>query len=154
MKQFLFAYGTLQPPKAPPEIRGVLKVLRPVGNAMAAGQLFDLGDYPGAVFDEQAKTTVKGMVFRLPGNSESSRRLLAEIDLYEGVNASDVPRSLFVRRKIRAVLRSGRDLDCWAYEYNRPVSQLNPIFDGLYIGPRQHRRTSSKRLQRQSRVIL
>jgi gamma-glutamylcyclotransferase (GGCT)/AIG2-like uncharacterized protein YtfP len=152
MKSFLFAYGTLQPGNAPPEIRDALKTLRPAGHATTPGQLFDLGDYPGAIFDKSRGTVVRGMVYHLADNRDAQLKLLNRLDEYEGVDGDNSANSLFVRRKISVSLRSGRSLDCWAYEYNKPVAQSDAVFDGRSVGARKKRRTSPKRARSASRV--
>jgi gamma-glutamylcyclotransferase (GGCT)/AIG2-like uncharacterized protein YtfP len=152
MTPFLFAYGTLQPARAPQEIRDVLKKIRPVGKAVAHGILYDLGEYPGAVFGDQFSDSVKGQVFRLPHGAAERDTLLHSLDEYEGVNLQDPSRGLFVRRQLPVLLRNGRKITCWAYEYAGERPKEPPIFDGLYVGPRKNRRTSSRRFRSNPKV--
>lgn len=152
MTPFLFAYGTLQPTRAPQEIRDVLKRIRPVGKAVARGILYDLGEYPGAVFGDEFSDSVKGSVFRLPHDAAERGNLLDRLDEYEGVNSHDPSSSLFVRRQLPVLLRNGRKITCWAYEYAGARPKEPPIFDGLYVGPRKNRRTSSRRFRSNSKV--
>ena len=146
MKSFLFAYGTLQPRHAPPEVHDALKALRPVGRAAAKGKVFDLGDYPGATFEDDAEGTVKGTVYRLPASLQQRQHVLLKLDEYEGVNSTQPERSLFIRRQLPVLLKNGRKINCWVYEYNGDEPQRPPIFDGRYIGNRKNRRTSRLRL--------
>jgi gamma-glutamylcyclotransferase (GGCT)/AIG2-like uncharacterized protein YtfP len=142
---FLFAYGTLQRGKAPPEIREALTSVHPVGKASVSGRIYDLGEYPAAVFQDGFNGAVWGTVLRLPRDPIKRNKLLLKLDQYEGVNPDEPARSLFVRRQLCVNLRSGRKLKCWAYEYNGKAQLSTAIFDGYYIGPRKHRRMSAKR---------
>jgi gamma-glutamylcyclotransferase (GGCT)/AIG2-like uncharacterized protein YtfP len=141
MKNFLFAYGTLQSGFAPPEVRGLMKYLNPVGKALAKGKLLDLGEYPGAIFEDDAPTAVQGTVYSLPASPKVTRDVLQKLDEYEGVNFNDPSASLFVRKKMPLALRSGQRLDCWVYEYagDRRMPSLS---NGTFPKPRTRRRSS------------
>jgi gamma-glutamylcyclotransferase (GGCT)/AIG2-like uncharacterized protein YtfP len=140
MPSRLFAYGTLRRGFAPEEIAAVAARLCPVGRAVTRGLLFDLGEYPGAVFphmdarprqeqahrreDAPAQTMpwsdIEGEVYEV--RDPSTWRAL---DDYEGFDADHPAASLFLRRRIEVSMidhdgrTHGRTL-CWAYEYNRP----------------------------------
>ena len=152
MKSFLFAYGTLQPDKAPPELRDLLKSMRSVGIGTAGGKLYDLGEFPAAIFHRGEKGIVRGTVFRLPENRSECDALLRKLDDYEGVDYADPSKSLFSRRRLPVSLRNGHSLNCWAYEYAGDPPKESPIFDGLYVGPRKNRRTSSRRFRSNPKV--
>jgi gamma-glutamylcyclotransferase (GGCT)/AIG2-like uncharacterized protein YtfP len=77
----MFAYGTLQPGFAPPIVRPVVDRLILVGPATAIGKVYDLGDYPGAVFG--GDVVLHGTVYQLPAGVETAT--LAALDRYEGV---------------------------------------------------------------------
>ena len=146
MKAFLFAYGTLQPKHAPAEVHEALKALRPVGKGAARGKVFDLGEYPGATFQNDAQGTVKGTVYQLPESPREREQIFLKLDEYEGVCSKQPARSLFVRRQLPVSLKNGRKINCWVYEYNGDEPRWPAIFDGRYIGNRKNRRTSRLRL--------
>jgi gamma-glutamylcyclotransferase (GGCT)/AIG2-like uncharacterized protein YtfP len=141
---FLFAYGTLQKGYAPPEAMHLLKRLKKIGRGMARGQLFHLGDYPGAIFtDSNASAIVRGTVFRLPASPSQRRELLHQLDLYEEFNPADPQSGLFVRKRIPVTLKNNKRLTCWAYEYNADRSGARPIPSGAYKPSRpRHRRAA------------
>jgi gamma-glutamylcyclotransferase (GGCT)/AIG2-like uncharacterized protein YtfP len=114
----LFAYGTLRKGRAPGEMAGLVRGLRPLGNGVAHGRLHDMGAYPAAIFDADASTLIEGEVYEVP-----SLQVLQQLDAYEEFLPDNPAASLFVRkrRKIR-LIESGRDLMCWVYECNRPLA--------------------------------
>jgi gamma-glutamylcyclotransferase (GGCT)/AIG2-like uncharacterized protein YtfP len=110
--EYLFAYGTLQP--------GLAR-LTLLGPGTASGTLYDLGDYPGAMFGTDG--TVHGRVYELPADPA----VLARFDRYEGVP------DLYVRRAVPVILNGGRGLTCWAYHYNQDLTGHRRIPSGVYV---------------------
>jgi len=114
----LFAYGTLREGRAPREIAKTVAQLRPIGKGVARGRVYDVGAYPGAIFDSrEAAGEVEGEVFEVPDEV-----VLKALDDYEGFDPDDPAASLFVRRNIE-VRMNGKDIGCWAYQYNRQISE-------------------------------
>ena len=110
MDRHLFAYGTLRPGHAPPEIAEVVRRLRDIGPATIAGRLLDLGAYPGVVPDPTATNRVDGRLLELPDDPG----VLAALDTYEGCDAG-----LFVRATTLATRPDGEEVRCWVYLYVR-----------------------------------
>lgn len=129
MQDYLFAYGTLRPGLTPPGVQPLVAQLQWIGAGSAPGRLYDLGDYPCAVFDAAAETQIAGDVFALP---EDAGELLEQLDAYEGFSVADVSQSLFVRLQVAVSLADRRRFDCWAYGYNRQVEQASLIAGGDY----------------------
>ncbi|HSZ63114.1 MAG TPA: gamma-glutamylcyclotransferase family protein [Terriglobales bacterium] len=121
-KRYLFSYGTLSPRLAPPEIEPTVRRFRRVGRGFVHGQLFDLGEYPGAILSRNGSRIV-GQIFELPDDPEVLNRL----DEYEGFNRSDPKASLFVRKRRYVQLQDGRKIFCWIYSYNRPVKSAQRL---------------------------
>jgi gamma-glutamylcyclotransferase (GGCT)/AIG2-like uncharacterized protein YtfP len=115
VSEYLFSYGTLQPGRAPDEIAAAVRALRVVGAGRVRGVLYDLGEYPGAVPDETAKTEIKGTVMQLPADEG----ILRQLDEYEEFDPASPEKSLFVRRLNMVKLDSGPMLQCWIYVFNR-----------------------------------
>lgn len=113
-EQCLFVYGTLHPDRAPEGIRDVVKKMVPIGPGTIAGNLHDLGEYPGLALDGDKKQKVRGTVFALPDDPEVLRRL----DQYEGYIPSKPSKSLFIRVRRRITLDDGARRFCWVYIYN------------------------------------
>jgi len=128
MSEHLFLYGTLLPGDATGETSQIVGGLKRVGLATVRGRLYDFGDYPGAVLDRSAKTSIKGELFELP-NDDSA---LDALDDYEEFNRTDQKNSLFVRTRTVARLHDGRRLDAWIYVYNRDPGTARLIASGDY----------------------
>ena len=114
MAEHLFVYGTLKPDLAPPEVAGVMRKLKSVGQGAIRGFLYDLGKYPGLRLDA-AGNEVRGEIFEL-----SDASVLRALDAYEGYDPGNHERSLFLRKQCQVQLQgSDQQLPCWVYEYNR-----------------------------------
>jgi gamma-glutamylcyclotransferase (GGCT)/AIG2-like uncharacterized protein YtfP len=127
LTDYLFVYGTLRSSAAPPTLRDLLAPLARIGRATTAGVLYDLGDYPGAVFGGAAE--IVGEVIELPGDGS----VLPALDEYEGFDPDDREGSLYLRVRRQVTLVDGRSLDCWAYAYNRDLTGRPTIAGGDYL---------------------
>jgi gamma-glutamylcyclotransferase (GGCT)/AIG2-like uncharacterized protein YtfP len=125
MPSRLFAYGTLRQGVAPAEIAHAVARLRRVGTGVTPGRQFDLGEYPGSWFAAPGAAAAAPMEWgEIAGEVYDVRdpEIWAQLDRYEGFEASDPAASLFIRRQIEVTLHDGGvPVICWAYEYNRPV---------------------------------
>ena len=141
-KRYLFSYGTLLPRLAPPEIRPTMQRLRRVGKGFVRGQLFDLGDYPGAILSRTGPT-IAGQIFELPDDP----KILKQLDDYEGFDRSDPRASLFIRQRRSVQREDGSKMLCWVYIYNRPPSGARAVTGGDFAKARSRRspRTHSQR---------
>lgn len=81
---------------------------RYIGSGVVRGDLYDLGEYPGAV--PAKSNNVKGEVYELDDTKE-----LALLDQIEEYNPGDPEKSLFVRRKADVKLENGKDIPAWVY---------------------------------------
>ncbi|HKN37348.1 MAG TPA: gamma-glutamylcyclotransferase family protein [Terriglobales bacterium] len=133
-KRYLFSYGTLLPRHAPPEIAPTVRRLRRVGRGSVQGQLYDLGQYPGAILSRGGPMVV-GQVFELPDDPG----VLTQLDEYEGFDPSRPRGSLFVRKRCLVRLNNGEKLACWIYTYNRPLGQARPLAGGNYSTTRNYK---------------
>ncbi|MCI0487721.1 MAG: gamma-glutamylcyclotransferase [Blastocatellia bacterium] len=128
MTDYLFLYGTLLPGNAPDEIADTVRRLSPITQAFVRGRLYDLGEYPGAILDPSADTSIAGEVFELPDDQET----LASLDSYEGFDPDEPRGSLFARVKSPVTLYGGGELQCWIYVYNRDPEDASLVADGNY----------------------
>jgi len=126
MSDYLFAYGTLQPGRAPAGVAALAAKLRPVGEGFVRGALYDLGRYPGAVPDSRAKSRIAGTVMELP----EDKNFLGLLDGYEGFDPKAHGSSEFVRERQMVELSDGRRLECWLYRYNGRIGAKKIIGDG------------------------
>lgn len=125
--EYLFLYGTLLA-DGPDEVVGTLKSLRRLGPARIRGRLYDLGEYPGAVIDQSANTSVHGELVELPAD----KAILDALDRYEEFDPSRPQESLFVRKKAKISLANGRKVEGWMYVYNRNPGNAPVIRGGNY----------------------
>ena len=128
MSHHLFAYGTLQPGRAPAQIASLAATLRPVGEGFVRGVLYDLGGYPGAVPDANATGKIFGTVMELPEDPEILRRL----DAYEECAPQSPETSEYVRELREVELVAGGSLMCWFYRYNWEVYESQVIASGAW----------------------
>src|SRR5438105_1507723 len=90
----LFVYGTLRP-GGERQRHSLLAGLGAVyvGKGSVAGELYDLGAYPGALKSQDPASRVVGEVYRLSNPTQA----LHKLDEYEGVSPSGAAASLYSR---------------------------------------------------------
>jgi len=128
MSEYLFAYGTLQPERAPAKVTNLAAKLRPVGEGFVRGVLYDLGSYPGALPNPNTAGKIAGTVMQLPEDES----VLRQLDNYEGFDPRAPETSEFVRERQVVELADGRSLECWFYRYNQPASRARIIESGTW----------------------
>jgi gamma-glutamylcyclotransferase (GGCT)/AIG2-like uncharacterized protein YtfP len=127
--EYLFVYGTLRSELAPPHLRQILNESSRIGTGTVRGQLYDLGQYPGAKLDPLAESLIVGEVFTLL----ESQPMLAVLDYYEGFDPADPEASLFIRTRCQVELNDHRQLECWIYVYNQSLASAPLITSGDYL---------------------
>jgi gamma-glutamylcyclotransferase (GGCT)/AIG2-like uncharacterized protein YtfP len=128
MADHLFAYGTLQPGRAPTKIARVAAKLRPAGEGFVRGVLYDLGGYPGAVADPAAKGKIAGTVMELPDGED----VLAQLDRYEGFDPQVPATSEYIRERQVVELKTGGTVECWFYRYNLKPRDSDRVESGVW----------------------
>ena len=135
----LFTYGTLMITTGIPAVDDAMREAgASLGRAYVLGNLFDLGEYPGALpvaaegdaaLEEDAPK-VWGHLLSL----KDPATLFAVIDHYEGFDAGDLKASEFVRAET-VVFLNGREggVPAQIYWYNFPTSGRSPIESGDYL---------------------
>lgn len=112
--KYLFVYGTLRRNETPPEVTGLMGSLELVGAGSVPGHIFDLGEYPGAIFDPTSTSRVRGEIYKLP----KSPQFLRKLDSYEEFDPNSPRQSLFIRVNTAVETNNGERLNCWAYRIN------------------------------------
>jgi gamma-glutamylcyclotransferase (GGCT)/AIG2-like uncharacterized protein YtfP len=140
MPQHLFVYGTLRFEYPNPLAFKLKSQAIFIDKATAPGILYDLGWYPGAVFDADARTRVVGEAYTL-GNAE---RLMAQLDNYEAIPE---PNQRFRRVVIKVRLERGGTVEAWTYETIELPAAKRPIASGDFILHLQRRAGRPIRLQ-------
>jgi gamma-glutamylcyclotransferase (GGCT)/AIG2-like uncharacterized protein YtfP len=128
MCAYLFAYGTLQPSLAHADVAPLIARLRTIGEGFARGVLYDLGSYPGAVFDISSQHSVVGTILELPTDPQCLR----ELDAYEEFDPAAPESSPYLRILHPVDLAAGGTLQCWVYAYNRNPGSAPVIQDGRF----------------------
>jgi len=123
----IFVYGTLMRASRSPYARLLETRARFVGEASVRGRLYNLGRFPGAVFDEAARTRVFGEVFRLNGGA-----VLAALDAYEGCAGVGTKPDQFYRTVIEVRLHRGGPLAVWVYPYAGKVDFRPLVASGRF----------------------
>lgn len=113
---------------APPEVAPVVKEFKYVGAGYVKGQLYDLGDFPGAKLDDQEQSKVYGKIYELPAD----KKALDVLDKYEEFHPRSRKKSLFVRRRTLVNRSNRKPIEAWIYEYNGRPSPARKIESGHY----------------------
>ncbi|RYF47329.1 MAG: gamma-glutamylcyclotransferase, partial [Cytophagaceae bacterium] len=91
-------------------------------------QSFDMGSYPGAVYQADSATHVHGSVFDISNQKEA---ILTYLDYYEGVGDQFEQPTEYIRA-IVPVQFNGDTTDCWIYLYNLQTDDKPLIDSGDY----------------------
>ena len=134
INNYLFVYGTLL--NAENEFAIYIKNnCSFYANGKFKGRLYDIGEYPGAIADNQYEGYVYGDIFMMTDAVPA----LKLIDDYEGFGPEQEQPNLFVRETIEVESERGI-INCWCYLYNLPVDGLKLIESGDYWN---YKKTSS-----------
>ena len=128
MSAYLFAYGTLQPGLAPPDVALLVARLMPIGEGLARGVLYDLGRYASAIFDNASAFTIAGTVFQLPEDPE----VLNALDVYEEFDPAAPESSPYQRILCPGELAAGGTLQCWVYAWKGDPAKAAIIPGGSF----------------------
>lgn len=126
MPEYLFAYGFLKTrfhgneKTQTPEIPGTL-----LSEGTYPGRIYKVNVYPGVIFDPGSGQKVKGEVFELSTPDETLRIL----DLYENALPL-VQLDPDYERRLRPIEIPTGVVQCWVYEYLRPVNPATEIASG------------------------
>lgn len=91
-----------------------------------AGILYDIGEYPGLVIDDNAGD-VFGSIYQI-----RNTQVLKEIDTYESVGADEEQPNLY-QRIYHSIETADGPKDAWVYIYNLPIEGLLRIPSGDYM---------------------
>jgi gamma-glutamylcyclotransferase (GGCT)/AIG2-like uncharacterized protein YtfP len=93
------------------------------------GLLYDLGDYPGAIYLLDVKALVYGSIYKL---NKAPGALLATLDAYEGVSVPFRSTDEY-KRESAPITVNGQTIDCWVYLYNQAIINQSRIESGDYV---------------------
>ena len=110
---YLFVYGTLLRQSQSPVSSMLSKHSSFIEKGTVRGLLYDIGEYPGLVVNDDSKDEVLGEVFKLKNPST----LLKKLDSYEGPE--------YKRIKAHVYLDNGDHLSAWVYNFTNPRTALD-----------------------------
>ncbi len=138
MLNWIFTYGTLMR-GIPSRFGNYLEQNGAfIGEGYVPGKLYDLGNYPGLVYDEQSERLILGHIFELV----NAEKVLLQLDDYEGISPHSPPPHEY-RRVIKPVLWHGKRIACWLYEYALDPTGLPEITTPSYLDY-WHQRTAHR----------
>ncbi len=123
---YLFVYGTLMRAFNNPFAIKLHQESEFIGRTSIPGKLFDAGDYPYAIYQQDALSRVNGEIFRL-----TSPDILKALDEYEEFGPDFPEPNEYIRISIPAEW-DRQVYDCWFYQYNHPINQAAEINSGDY----------------------
>jgi len=125
---FLFVYGTLLRNAGFPVSKILQENSRFYDSGTFPGKLYEVGEYPGAVYLPEAESVVYGNILEL----KNAEFVLTELDKYEEVGEEFPAPNEYVRIRIPVNCPSGEIFMCWVYLYNWPTEELKQITSGKY----------------------
>ena len=127
-KNRLFVYGTLLGSLSNSMADYLKRESQFLGEAYLRGRLYDLGQYPGLVPDENSPYLVYGHVFEL----YSPETALKILDHYEDIPDGKETTNEYIRSLLNVSLEN-KPFDCWVYIYNHSTQGLKEIKSGNYL---------------------
>jgi gamma-glutamylcyclotransferase (GGCT)/AIG2-like uncharacterized protein YtfP len=98
------------------------------GRGSIRAELFNLGEFPGAIPSGLASALVVGELYALPEGDQGFRIL----DAVEGIQVYAPECSLFKRETVEVTLANKRRVIAWVYFLNRESRPRRRIFSGDY----------------------
>lgn len=129
IKNYLFVYGTLRKGFKNPILNEVMDNVKFIENGFIQASLFDIGEYPGIVPNNDKKSVVKGDVFEI----NDSKKVFKILDNYEGFYIRNINKSEYLRSKALIELSTGNKIIAWVYWYNFSVEGKQKINNSDYL---------------------
>ncbi|MDX1939172.1 MAG: gamma-glutamylcyclotransferase family protein [Saprospiraceae bacterium] len=125
---YIFVYGTLMNDLSSAMARFLRANADFIGEAWIPGILYDLGQYPGLIYNPDADSHVYGHLFQL----KNPEKVFEILDHYEGINHA-YPLENEYRRALIKLNFQDTILNCWVYLYNLKTEGLKEIPGGNYL---------------------
>lgn len=128
MTPYLFAYGFLKR-----KYHGNQKTQTPdfkhqfITSGTLNGHIYKVDVYPGVIVDLHSNDVVHGEIFELLNPEEDLRML----DRYENAKPL-VHLNPDYERRIRTIHTDNGELDCWVYEYLKPINPATKLESGEF----------------------
>lgn len=138
-RERLFVYGTLRRGFA---LHSHLRKssVRYLGKGKIRGDLYDLGEFPGALPSSSPDREIEGEVYELL----EAKKQLEQLDRIEEFHPERPEDSLFIRRSAIVRLEKGQRYKAWVYFLPRRPSRARPIHGGDYAVTRPSARANAR----------
>ena len=115
-KNYIFVYGLLKSIYDNEPARFIRENCSLIGEGSFSGKLYDIGSYPGAIFDLNSDSKVYGEVFQIVKNEDE---LVSFLDQFEGVGDDFEQPNEYVRKHIPITTSQGIiSASCYLYNWN------------------------------------
>jgi gamma-glutamylcyclotransferase (GGCT)/AIG2-like uncharacterized protein YtfP len=111
----LFVYGSLRKGFNSPAYEYMSRYFDLVDHGKVQGKLYDLGDYPAAIPTDETSYII-GELYVIKQEQEFEWAV-AQLDDYEGVDASYDEPALYKREIVSVQLQNGETTEAWVYWY-------------------------------------
>jgi gamma-glutamylcyclotransferase (GGCT)/AIG2-like uncharacterized protein YtfP len=126
---YLFVYGTLRKGFSLVIPEKIADDIEWVGLSQVCGELYDIGNYPGAVPDVTETWLISGEIIRI----KSPVKVFEYLDNYEGYDDEKPESSEYFRKKEWFKMEDDTNIEAWIYWYNFDVSDKERIRENDYI---------------------
>lgn len=124
---YVFVYGTLMNGFK----NSIAEFLRNnsifIGKGITKGEIYNLGSFPGAVFDENSLNIIYGEVYKITTNIEA---VIAELDTYEGIND---PTFDYYEKKEAFIQVNTTQIKASVYHFKKSPNSFKRIESGNYL---------------------
>ncbi len=134
-RNLLFVYGTLRRKANRRRHHILAPASKYLGEGRTAGDLYDLGEYPGLVARKGASDVVHGEVYEI--DERKAPLTWRILDEYEGCAPDQPEPHEYARRKIPVALSDGRKVKAWAYVLKKPPARGVRLSGGEYRSRRR-----------------
>lgn len=125
---FIFVYGLLKSIYENEPAKFIRRNCSLIGNGSISGMLYDLGNYPGAIYEKNSLSKVHGEVYQINRNE---KELVQFLDNFEGVGSQFKQPNEYVRSTIPVNISTGM-VEASTYLYNWNLEGAKMIDSGRY----------------------
>ncbi|QLE00237.1 gamma-glutamylcyclotransferase [Galbibacter sp. BG1] len=122
----VFVYGTLRKEFQNPVAKFLRKHSKFIGKGTAPGHLYDLGSFPGAVFNAHTSEVIHGEIYFIQKNTEA---VLAALDRYEGI---DDPNFDYYEKTEALIKVNNTSIKASVYNFKKSTVSFKKIESGDY----------------------
>jgi len=125
---FIFVYGLLKSIYENEPAKFIRRNCTLIGDGIIPGRLYDLGNYPGVIYDKNSFSKVYGEVYLIDRNE---KELVQFLDNFEGVGSQFKQPNEYIRSTIPVNISTGV-IESSTYLYNWNLEKAKVIDSGKY----------------------